>query len=136
MSLSFLLKRLLIAACVALLLSSLGYAQVANVNDVTSTPIPGAGHDYIHLLSETVNPANGSVSLRIQLPMAKGRGIQVPFYVGYDSNSVSFLGSAQQSVRVRILRGFLESDEFGLSGSQSLRLQQQIVHVSITAAAK
>ena len=28
-----------------------------------------------------------------------------------------------------------ESDEFGLSGSQSLRLQQQIVHVSITAAA-
>src|SRR5580692_6793405 len=45
------------------------------------------------------------------------------------------LGSAQQSVRVRILRGFLESDEFGLSGSQALRLQQQIVHVSITAAA-
>src|SRR4029077_12191536 len=44
-------------------------------------------------------------------------------------------GSAQQSVRVRILRGFLESDEFGLSGSQSLRLQQQIVHISITAAA-
>ena len=47
----------------------------------------------------------------------------------------SFYGSAQQSVRVRILRGFLESDEFGLSGSQALRLQQQIVHVSITAAA-
>src|SRR5260370_17239256 len=67
--------------------------------------------------------------------MAKGRGIQVPFYVGYDSNSVSFLGSAQQSVRVRILRGFLESDEFGLSGSQSLRLQPHKVHVSITAAA-
>ena len=47
----------------------------------------------------------------------------------------SKIGSAQQSVRVRILRGFLESDEFGLSGSQALRLQQQIVHVSITAAA-
>src|SRR5580700_1803489 len=45
------------------------------------------------------------------------------------------IGSAQQSVRVRILRGFLESDEFGLSGSQALRLRQQIVHVSITAAA-
>src|SRR5260370_36074867 len=45
------------------------------------------------------------------------------------------MGSAQQSVRVRILRGLLESDEFGRSGSQSLRLQQQIVHGSITAAA-
>src|SRR5882762_8396406 len=46
----------------------------------------------------------------------------------------AFFGSAQQFVRVCILRGFLESDEFGLSGSQALRLQQEIVHVSITAA--
>jgi hypothetical protein len=68
-------------------------AQITNVTDDTSTPIPGAGHDYIHLLSETVNPANGSVSLRIQLPVAKGRGIEVPFYVGYDSNGVSHLSS-------------------------------------------
>jgi hypothetical protein len=37
--------------------------------------------------------------------------------------------------RVRILRGFLKSDEFGLCGGQALCLQQQIVHVSITAAA-
>ena len=44
-------------------------------------------------------------------------------------------GSAQQCVRVRILRGFLKSDEFGPCGGQALRLQQQIVHVSITAAA-
>ena len=29
---------------------------------------------------------------------------------------------------MRILRGFLESDEFGLCGGQALRLQQQIVH--------
>ena len=40
------------------------------------------------------------------------------------SGSAAFLGSAQQSVKVRILRGFLESDEFGLSGGQALRLQQ------------
>jgi len=44
-------------------------------------------------------------------------------------------GSAQQSVRVLILRSFLKSDEFGLGGSQALRLQQQIVQVSVTAAA-
>ena len=36
---------------------------------------------------------------------------------------------------MRILRGFLKNDEFGLGGRQALRLQQQIVHVSITAAA-
>ena len=44
-------------------------------------------------------------------------------------------GSAQQSVRACILRGFLKSYEFGLGGCQSLCLQQKIVHVSITAAA-
>ncbi len=33
-------------------------------------------------------------------------------------------GSAQQSVKVRILRGFLKSDEFGLSGCHALCFQQ------------
>src|SRR5580658_10907555 len=51
------------------------------------------------------------------------------------TETVRIKGSTQQSVRVRILRGFLKSDEFGLGGGQALRLQQQIVHVSITAAA-
>src|ERR1700677_3559414 len=55
--------------------------------------------------------------------------------LGSLSLAVQKVGSAQQSVRVRILRGFLKSDEFGLCGSQALRLQQQIVHVSITTAA-
>jgi len=36
---------------------------------------------------------------------------------------------------VRILRGFLKDDEFGLGRGQVLRLQQQIVHVAITTAA-
>ena len=45
------------------------------------------------------------------------------------------IGSTQQSVRVLILRSFLKSDEFGLGGGQALRLQQQIVHVSVPAAA-
>ena len=39
------------------------------------------------------------------------------------------MGSAHQSVRVRILRGFLESNESGLRGGQALRRQQQIVHI-------
>ena len=43
------------------LLASLAFAQITNVTNDTSTPIPGAGHDYVKLLSQTVNPANGSV---------------------------------------------------------------------------
>lgn len=66
-------------------------AQVANVDDTTSTPIEGAGHDYIHQLSETVNPANGSMSLRIQVPMPKGRGITIPFGYAYDSNAANHM---------------------------------------------
>ena len=36
--------------------------------------------------------------------------------------SVSFSGSTQETVRMRILRGFLKSDEFGLGERQPLRL--------------
>jgi len=70
---------------------TLSFAQTANVDDTTSTPTEGVGHDYIHLLSETVNPANGSVSLRIELPTPNGRGIGLPFAITYDSNSVNHL---------------------------------------------
>lgn len=42
-------------------------------------------------------------------------------------------GSAQQSVKVRILRGFLKSDEFGFSGCQALCFQQQVVEIAVAA---
>jgi|SRR6516225_2808910 len=45
-----------------------------------------------------------------------------------------FLGSERESVRTRILRSFLQSDELGLGGRQALRLQEQIVHVAISSA--
>ncbi len=61
-------------------------AQVQSVTDVESTPIPGAGHDYLHMLNETVNPANGSVSVRISVPVPEGRGLTLPFSFAYDSN--------------------------------------------------
>ena len=51
----------------------------------------GAGHDYIKMLSETVNPANGSISLRIQWCLHRRRGISIPFSFSYDSNSVHHL---------------------------------------------
>jgi Na+/proline symporter len=43
-------------------------------------------------------------------------------------------GSPQQSVKMRILRGFLESDEFRLRSGQALRFQQQIVQITVATA--
>jgi RHS repeat-associated protein len=66
-------------------------AQITNVTNDQSTPIPGAGHDYIKMLTETVNPSNGSVSLRIQAPAPKGRLLTIPFGFDHDTNGVHHL---------------------------------------------
>jgi RHS repeat-associated protein len=70
---------------------SVVYGQITSIGDDTSVPIQGVGHDYIKMLDETVNPANGSVSLRIQVPVPKGRGITIPFGFNYDTNGVNHL---------------------------------------------
>src|SRR6266478_4621423 len=85
-----LISRILIVASVLLFVSP-ARAQITNVTDTTSTPIPGAGHDYIHILNETVNPANGSVSLRIQVPTPPGRKMSLPFAFAYDSGGAQHL---------------------------------------------
>lgn len=69
------------------------WAQITNVGDTTSTPVPGAGHNYLGILNETVNPANGSVSVRISTPVPPGRKLTVPFSFAYDSNGDVVLGS-------------------------------------------
>ncbi|HTD23493.1 MAG TPA: RHS repeat-associated core domain-containing protein [Terriglobales bacterium] len=80
------LLRLSLLLFVALFASISAQTQnIRNVGNGTSTPTPGLGHDYIHLLSETVNPASGSLSLRMQLPTPQGRGISLPFAIAYDS---------------------------------------------------
>jgi hypothetical protein len=83
--------RTLVALSLLLLAGSISQAQITNVGDDTSTPIPGAGHDYIKLLNETVNPANGSLSIRIDVPLPRGRGLTLPFSFSYDSNGVNHL---------------------------------------------
>ena len=71
------------------------YAQITNVTGPQTQPIPGAGHDYIHMLNETVNPANGALSIRIGIPIPPGRGLSVPFSFGYDSNAAHHLAAPQ-----------------------------------------
>jgi RHS repeat-associated protein len=90
------LYRVVFLVLTSIFLSSSAHAQINNVGDDTSTPIEGVGHDYIKALSETVNPANGSVSLRIKVPTAKARGITLPFSFNYDSNGVNHIVSGFQ----------------------------------------
>jgi RHS repeat-associated protein len=55
-----------------------------SADGVSMMPTPG-GHDYQHLLSETVSFGNGQLSYRVQYPMPKGRGISMPYWYGYSS---------------------------------------------------
>jgi RHS repeat-associated protein len=84
-------KRLLFAVFLLLLPAAFSFAQITNVTNDTSTPIPGAGHDYFGQFNETVNPANGSLSLRIGVGTPPGRRLTLPFSVAYDSNGVHHL---------------------------------------------
>src|SRR5580700_7241070 len=62
-------------------------AQITEISNITSTPIAGSGHDYLTDLSEIVNPANGSVSIRIAAPTPHERGTNAPVYAyTYDTN--------------------------------------------------
>ncbi len=67
-------------------------AQTTRIGGDNMAPIPHVGNDYIKMLSETVNPATGSVSLSIQLPVPKGRGLTLPYSITYDSSSVREVG--------------------------------------------
>jgi RHS repeat-associated protein len=44
-------------------------------------------------MSETVNPANGSLSIRIGVPLPPSRGLTLPFGFAYDSNGAYYLNA-------------------------------------------
>lgn len=75
----------------ALFFGQYSNAQIPQSTTTTATPIPGAGHDYLGGVAETVNPVNGSVSIRIPVIMPPGRGITLPFSFAYDSNGADYL---------------------------------------------
>lgn len=77
---------------ISLFLASACWAQIPQASDTTSTPVPDAGHDYLHSPLATVNPANGSVSIRIPVRIPAGRELTLGFGLAYDSNGVDYLG--------------------------------------------
>lgn len=87
------MKQCLMCLCLFLVPAATCSAQIPSETDVTSTPVPNAGHDYIHTLSETVNPANGSLSIRIGVPLPPSRGFTAPFSFAYDSDGAYYLAT-------------------------------------------
>jgi RHS repeat-associated protein len=87
MSPSRLILVVLLALLAAFLLVPTSSAQITGGTDIQATPTPGVGHDYIKSLSETVQPENGQLSIRIDVPTRGGRG-GIPYAYFYNSAGV------------------------------------------------
>jgi len=106
---------LLTAVLAISLWASVAQGQITSVTNATSTPIPDAGHEYIGMLNETVNPAMGSVSIRLNLLMPKGLGITVPFALAYDSNGFMHTEQAGAYIKWMSNVGFLSQGGWSYS---------------------
>jgi RHS repeat-associated protein len=87
-------RRFAIGLLSALAVGVFARGQITNVTGATSTPTAGVGHDYLKLLSETVDPSSGGVSVRVSIPIPPSRAFTLPFAFSYDSNSAALQLSA------------------------------------------
>jgi hypothetical protein len=60
-------------------------AQVPDPSIVAMAPIPNAGHEYIGMAAETVNPQDGSLTIDLPLQTPQGRLLNFPFGLHYGS---------------------------------------------------
>ena len=60
-------------------------AQVLDPVTAQQEPVPGAGHSYIGMGVETVNPADGSLSFNLPLQTPTGRQLNFPFSIRFNS---------------------------------------------------
>jgi hypothetical protein len=68
-------------------------AQVPDPVVAAQAPIPGSGHNYIGLATETVNPADGSLTFDLPLPLPPGRGLSFPYSIHYNSGLMYYLSA-------------------------------------------
>lgn len=61
-------------------------AQVIDPVVAAQAPVPGAGHHYIGMGAETVNPADGSLTFDLPIQTPAGRGLSFPFGIHYNSS--------------------------------------------------
>lgn len=95
--------RAVFSACFYLLLMFVfGCNALAQLPDPTVTaqaPQPGVGHHYIGNGSETVNPADGSLSFDLPLQPPAARGLSVRFGIRFSGGEQFYLsnGAANQN---------------------------------------
>lgn len=82
----------LATAVAILIVPSRVAAQVPDPVLAESAPVPGSGHHYLGAPAETVNPADGSVSLEIPVLLPGGRRLTLPFGFRYSSREDTYLG--------------------------------------------
>jgi hypothetical protein len=75
----------------ALCFTPLALAQVPDPAAANAAPIPGAGHHYIGVGTETVNPADGLLSFELPIQTPAGRQLTLPFGFRYSSAEQFYL---------------------------------------------
>lgn len=79
-------------AFILVLLAPVGSrCQVIDPVSAAQEPISGAGHHYIGVGAETVNPADGSVSFDLPIRTPTGRQLTLPFGISFNSADPFFL---------------------------------------------
>jgi len=68
-------------------------AQVVDPVTSAQAPVPGVGHHYIGMGTETVNPADGSVNFDLPIQTPTGRGLSFPFGIHYAEAEPFFLSN-------------------------------------------
>ncbi len=68
-------------------------AQVPDPLLATQAPVAGAGHHYIGIGAETVNPADGSLSFDLPIKTPDGRELSFPFGIRYSTSEEFYLGN-------------------------------------------
>ncbi|WP_353071992.1 RHS repeat-associated core domain-containing protein [Tunturiibacter gelidoferens] len=71
--------------------------QVIDPVTAQKEPIPEAGHNYIGIGAETVNPADGSVSFNLPITPAPGRQLSLPFSIRFNSSAPFYVTNNQVS---------------------------------------
>jgi RHS repeat-associated protein len=80
-----------------IMMCSQSRAQVPDPVTVTQEPIPGSDHNYIGMGTETVNPADGSVSFDLPIQTPAGRQLTMPFGIRYNGSEPFYIANNGES---------------------------------------
>ena len=77
-----------VAGLLGFILTCPSYGQSLPYGADVQRPMAGLEHDYVNGLSETVNPSNGTLEIKIPFQAPPGRKLSIPFGMQYNSGDV------------------------------------------------